>query len=181
VGSAREEVAEGGPVTEIPDDVRQTVEESMSDDEIEVLEHLVELGPTTDTVLAEELDAQTSTIRRALYELYEHRIADYEENRDEEKGWLTFVWDYTPREALRELDEARREAAREIREEIERARNEEIFACPRGHTRAPFGEAMDLEFHCPRCGGDLEREDTEARVQALQDQLETLQQDAAEA
>lgn len=168
-------------MNDIPDEVRAVVEDEYGEEELSVLEHLVEMGPTTDTVLAEELDAQTSTIRRALYQLYEQRIADYEENRDEEKGWLTFVWDYTPREAQRALDEARREAADELREEIQEAREKEMFGCPSGHVRVEFAEAMDMEFHCPRCGGSLEREDTEERVSRLRDQLNSLEGSRAEA
>ncbi len=168
-------------MTDIPEEVRTVVRERIGDEELDILEHLAEMGPTTDTVLAEELDARTSTIRKALYQLYEQRIADYEENRDKEKGWLTFVWDYTPREAMRALDEARRESAQEIRAEIEEARQKEMFACQGGHARYEFADAMDLEFHCPRCGGALEREDPQERIQSLENQLESLQDNRAEA
>lgn len=166
-------------MTDIPDEVRQVVSERIGDDELTILERLADLGPTTDTVLAEELDTRTSTIRKALYQLYERRIADYRENRDPENGWLTFVWQYTPQEAMRALDDARQEAAEEIREEIQRARENELFSCPSDHVRVEFSEAMDLEFHCPRCGGSLEREDQETRIQALQEQLSALEEGVA--
>lgn len=162
-------------MNEIPDEVRTVVEERIGDEELSILESLADLGPTTDTTLAEALDTRTSTIRKALYQLYEQRIADYEENRDPENGWLTFVWEYTPEEAMRALDDARQQAAEEIREEIEHARENEIFSCPSGHVRTDFAEAMDLEFHCPRCGGSLEREDQASRIEALQEQLDALE------
>lgn len=166
-------------MTEIPDEVRTVVEDRIGDEELSILEQLADLGPTTDTVLAEVLDTRTSTIRKALYQLYEQRIADYEENRDPENGWLTFVWSYTPQEAQRALDEARHEAAEEIRQEIQYAQEHEMFNCPTGHGRVEFSEAMDLEFHCPRCGGQLEREDSEARIEALEEQLASLEEGMA--
>ena len=171
--------ARSAPMTEIPDDVRETVEEEIGEEGLVILEHLAELGPTTDTVLAEELDAQTSTIRRNLYQLYEERIADYRENRDPENGWLTFVWSFTPREAKRELEEAREAAVEEIREEIERVKESQLFVCPDEHVRLEFAEAMDLEFHCPRCGVSVEREDTSERLADLREQLEALEQGTA--
>lgn len=166
-------------MSEIPEDVRRTVEDEIGEEGLRILEELADQGPTTDTVLAEELDERTSTIRRNLYQLYEERIADYRENRDPEKGWLTFVWSFTPEEAKRELESAREAAADEIREEIERVKESQMFVCPDDHVRLEFAEAMDLEFHCPRCGVSVELEDTSQRLADLQEQLESLEQGAA--
>lgn len=177
-GTRKEGRVEGPRLSEIPDEVRSVVLDRIGEDELTILEELVERGPTTDTVLAEALDARTSTIRRALYQLYEERIADYEENRDREKGWLTFVWDYTPQEAMRALDDAREAAVRELEAEIEEAQEKELFECESGHGRLEFADAMDVEFHCPECGGMLEREDTEERVATLEDQLSGLREPA---
>lgn len=173
-GASAEVWVEGPSLPEIPDEVRSVVRDRIGEDELTILEELVERGPTTDTVLAEALDTRTSTIRRALYQLYEERIADYEENRDREKGWLTFVWDYTPHEAMRALNDARKEAVREIEAEIEEAQEKELFACEMGHARLEFADAMDVDFHCPECEGMLEREDRQERVASLEDQLNGL-------
>jgi len=166
-------------MVDIPDTVRNHVQDEWGEDELTILEHLVDEGPTTDTVLAEQLDTKTSTIRKALYRLYEDRIADYRENRDEEKGWLTFVWSYTPDQAKRELAEARQEAADEIREEIQELKQNELFACPRGHVQLEFARAMDLEFHCPECGVEVDPVDEEQRIQQLQEQLESIEEGTA--
>lgn len=171
----------GSALADIPDEVREVVEQRIGDDELTILEHLADKGPTTDTTLAEALDTRTSTIRKALYKLYEERIADYEENRDPENGWLTFVWQFTPEQAMRSLEEARQAAAEEIEKEIEHTRENEIFTCPAGHGRVEFTEAMDMEFHCPQCGDSLEREDPQARIEALEEQLESLEGDRAQA
>lgn len=166
-------------MNEIPESVRTHVESEWGEDELTILEHLVDEGPTTDTVLAEELDTKTSTIRRALYRLYEDRIADYRENRDPENGWLTFVWSYTPDQAERELEQARQEAAEEIREEIQELEENEIFVCPKSHVRLEFARAMDLEFRCPECGIEVEPVDEEERIQDLRDQLESIEEGMA--
>lgn len=168
-------------MTQIPEEVRDIVQAEMGEDGLTILENLAEMGSATDTDLAELLDTRTSTIRKALYQLYEQRIADYEENRDPSNGWLTFVWSYTPEQAMRSLEEAKQEAAQEIQAEIEATASQEHFVCPEGHTRLDFARAMDLEFHCPDCGLAIEPEDREQRVAQLESQLASLQGNQAEA
>lgn len=166
-------------MAEVPDDVRELISEKLGDDGVEILDQLAELGEATDTELSELLDKRTSQIRKALYGMYEERVADYEENRDPSNGWLTFVWQITPEQAMRSMEEARAKAAEEIRKEIAYEREKDFYACPNACARLPFEEAMDFEFACPDCGNQLEHEEPEARIEELNDQLQSLEKGMA--
>ncbi len=166
-------------MAEVPDDVRGLISEKLGDEGVEILDQLAELGEATDTELSELLDKRTSQIRKALYGMYEERVADYEEHRDPSNGWLTFVWQITPEQAMRSMEDARAKAAEEIRKEIAYEKDKDFYACPNACSRLPFEEAMDFEFACPDCGSALEHEDPDARIQELNEQLQSLERGMA--
>lgn len=166
-------------MVDIPNEVKLRVREELGTEGLDVLTNLAEMGKATDTDLAELLGTRTSTIRRALYGMYEQRVADYAEHRDPATGWLTFVWKYTPEQAMRALDDARRKAADQVREEIAALEGNEFFACPAGHTRMDFATAMDWRFCCPDCGGEMAAEDKGARLANLEAQLAALEESEA--
>ena len=168
-------------MVQIPEDIRNLVHHELGDETVEVLDQLAALGEATDTDLAELLDKRTSQIRKALYGMYEQRVADYEEHRDPTNGWLTFVWQCTPEQAMRAMEDAKRKAADELRQQIEYEKENDFYACPDGHLRLPFESAMDFEFACPDCGRQLDHEDKQARLAELQDHLSSLESGLAEA
>ncbi len=51
-------------------------------------------GEVTDEELAEELDLELNDVRRALFILYENDLATYRRLRDEDSGWLTYLWTF---------------------------------------------------------------------------------------
>lgn len=162
-------------MADIPIELITRVREELGAEGLEVLENLADLGKATDTDLAELLGTRTSTIRKALYTMYEQRVADYAEHRDPATGWLTFVWQYTPEQAQRALDDARHKAAQSLRREIEEEATKEFYRCPAGHARMEFGQAMDMRFCCPDCGQPVEPEDRAERLAALEAQLSELE------
>lgn len=169
------------PLVRVPDEIRSVVSAELGEDGVEILDQLAELGEATDTTLSELLDKRTSQIRKALYGMYEHRIADYAEHRDPENGWLTFVWQITPEQGVTNLEQAKQEAAEELRAQIDYEREHDFYTCPKDHMRLPFCEAMDVEFTCAHCGDHLEAEDKEQRLAELDAQLKSLESSLAEA
>ncbi|MFB6177249.1 MAG: transcription factor, partial [Halobaculum sp.] len=51
-------------------------------------------GEVTDEELAEELGLELNDVRRALFILYENDLASYRRVRDEDSGWLTYLWTF---------------------------------------------------------------------------------------
>src|SRR6056297_1354039 len=132
-------------------------------------------GEVTDEELAERLGLELNDVRRALFILYENDLAAYRRVRDEDSGWLTYLWtfeyDNVP-ENLREEMERLLEALVERREyEL----NNEFYLCEVCSIRFEFGEAMDFGFECPECGSPLEAMENTALVDAMEERLANLQ------
>ena len=135
-------------------------------------------GEVTDEELAEELGLELNDVRRALFILYENDLASYRRLRDEDSGWLTYLWTFEYEKIPEQLEEEmhRLLAGLEKRREYEHAH--EFYLCETCGIRFEFGEAMDFGFECPECGSGLEAmentrlvESMDGRIAALQDEL----------
>ncbi|MGM0604516.1 MAG: transcription factor [Halobacteriota archaeon] len=134
-------------------------------------------GEVTDEELAEQLDLELNAVRRALFILYENDLASYRRVRDEDSGWLTYLWtfhyDNIPEnleaEMYRLLD------ALENREAYEK--DNEFYLCDVCSIRFEFGEAMDFGFQCPECGSPLESMDNTMLVDAMETRIDELREE----
>ena len=132
----------------------------------------------TDEELAEELGLELNDVRRALFILYENDLASYRRLRDEDSGWLTYLWTFEYDKIPEQLEEEmhRLLAALEGRHEYEL--QNEFYLCEQCGIRFEFDEAMEFGFECPQCGSSVEpMENTrlldamESRIEALRDEL----------
>ncbi len=132
-------------------------------------------GEVTDEELAEELGLELNDVRRALFILYENDLATYRRVRDEDSGWLTYLWtfeyDNIPQNLAEEME--RLMQALDRREEYER--ENEFYLCEVCSLRFEFGEAMDFGFECPECGSPLEAMENDRLLDAMQDRLNELE------
>ncbi|WP_332898609.1 MULTISPECIES: transcription factor E [unclassified Haladaptatus] len=131
-------------------------------------------GEVTDEELAEDLGLELNDVRRALFILYENDLATYRRLRDEDSGWLTYLWtfeyDAIPENLASEME--RLLGALEERREYEQ--NNEFFLCEVCSIRFEFGEAMDFGFQCPECGSPLDAMDNARLVEAMDDRIDAL-------
>lgn len=131
-------------------------------------------GEVTDEELAEELDLELNDVRRTLFILYENDLATYRRVRDEDSGWLTYLWtfeyDSIPENLAEEMD--RLLAALEERREYER--NHQFYLCEVCNIRVEFAEAMELGFECPECESQLQDMDNAHLVDAMDKRIEAL-------
>ncbi|WP_232688340.1 transcription factor [Halobacterium zhouii] len=134
-------------------------------------------GEVTDEELAERLDLELNDVRRALFILYENDLATYRRVRDEDSGWLTYLWtfdyDNIPENLHEEMD--RLLDALEDRREYEL--ENEFYLCEVCSIRFEFGEAMDLGFECPECGSPVEAMENTDLVDAMEERIGNLRSD----
>jgi transcription initiation factor TFIIE subunit alpha len=132
-------------------------------------------GEVTDEELAEELGLELNDVRRALFILYENDLASYRRVRDEDSGWLTYLWTFEyeniPQNLAEEME--RLMVALDRREEYER--ENEFYLCEVCSLRFEFGEAMDFGFECPECGSPLEAMENDRLLEAMQERLAELE------
>jgi transcription initiation factor TFIIE subunit alpha len=131
-------------------------------------------GEVTDEELAEELGLELNDVRRALFILYENDLASYRRLRDEDSGWLTYLWTFEYGNIPEQLEEEmyRLLGALETRREYEQ--QNEFYLCENCGIRFEFGEAMDVGFECPQCGSALEAMENTRLVQSMNERIETL-------
>ena len=131
-------------------------------------------GEVTDEELAEELGLELNDVRRTLFILYENDLASYRRVRDEDSGWLTYLWTFDYDNIPPNLEEEmyRLLEAMEERRDYEVAH--EFYLCEVCSIRFEFGEAMDLGFECPECGSPLEAIENDHLIAAMDDRLAEL-------
>ncbi len=131
-------------------------------------------GEVTDEELAEELGLELNDVRRALFILYENDLASYRRLRDEESGWLTYLWtfeyDTIPEQLEAELH--RLLEALERRREYEH--EHEFYLCEQCGIRYEFEEAMDFGFECVECGSPLDPLENTRIIDAMDERIDTL-------
>ena len=135
-------------------------------------------GEVTDEELAERLDLELNDVRRALFILYENDLATYRRLRDEDSGWLTYLWTFQYDNIPENLEEEMYRLLEALDARTDYERSHEFYLCEICSLRFEFGEAMDFGFECPECGSPLESMDNERliaamdrRIAALEDEL----------
>ncbi|EMA52150.1 transcription factor TFIIE subunit alpha [Halococcus thailandensis] len=131
-------------------------------------------GEVTDEELAEELDLELNDVRRALFILYENDLADYRRLRDEDSGWLTYLWTLEYGSIPENLRDEMHRLLDALEERREYERNHEFFLCEVDSIRFEFEEAMEFGFECPQCGSELDALDNDHLVTAMDDRIDEL-------
>ena len=131
-------------------------------------------GEVTDEELAEELDLELNDVRRALFILYENDLASYRRLRDEDSGWLTYLWTFNYDSIPENLEEEMYRLHDALVERRQYERDNEFYLCEVDSIRFEFGEAMDFGFQCPQCGSPLESLENDRLVEAMNRRIEEL-------
>jgi len=131
-------------------------------------------GEVTDEELAEDLDLELNDVRRALFILYENDLASYRRLRDEDSGWLTYLWTFHYDNIPENLEEEMFRLHDALLERREYERDHEFYLCEVDSIRFEFGEAMEFGFECPQCGSSLESLENDRLVEAMDRRIEEL-------
>ncbi len=131
-------------------------------------------GEVTDEELAEELGLELNDVRRALFILYENDLATYRRLRDEDSGWLTYLWTFEYDNIPEKLEEEMHRLLDALIERREYELNNEFYLCETDSIRFEFGEAMDFGFECPNCGSQLVDIDNARLVDAIDERIADL-------
>jgi transcription initiation factor TFIIE subunit alpha len=131
-------------------------------------------GEVTDEEFAEELDLELNDVRRALFILYENDLADYRRLRDEDSGWLTYLWTLEYGSIPENLRDEMHRLLDALEERRGYERNHEFFLCEVDSIRFEFEEAMEFDFECPQCGSELDALDNDHLVTAMDDRIDEL-------
>lgn len=133
-------------------------------------------GEVTDEELAEDLGLELNDVRRALFILYENDLATYRRLRDEDSGWLTYLWTFQYDNIPEKLEEEMERLLEALEERRQYELDNEFYLCEQDSIRFEFGEAMDFGFECPNCGSELIDMENAQLVDAMDDRIASIRE-----
>jgi transcription initiation factor TFIIE subunit alpha len=131
-------------------------------------------GEVTDEELAQELGLELNDVRRALFILYENDLATYRRVRDEDSGWLTYLWTFHYENIPENLQEEMHRLLGALDERIEYEQDHEFYLSAPAGIRFEFSDAMELGFQCPETGAPLEPMENDQMIAAMEERIAAL-------
>jgi transcription initiation factor TFIIE subunit alpha len=143
---------------------------------IDLIEKFPPEGEWSDEQLAAETGINLNSVRHTLYTLYEKRLAEYRRIKNNETGWLTYLWHLR----MDLVTDVIREDLEDILEKLKaREKFEEendFYVCKACGTLSTFNQAMDHSFSCPNCDQPLEHFDNQMLLRALKKRIEAIKE-----
>jgi transcription initiation factor TFIIE subunit alpha len=141
---------------------------------LNLLERFPAEGEHSDEDLAASTGINLNSVRHTLYTLYEKRLAEYHRIKNNETGWLTYLWQLRNDhiyDAIREdmelvLDKLSR------REKYEE--ENDFYICKDCHLIFTFPQAMNLDFKCPDCEQPMGHFDNEVLLASLKERIDSI-------
>jgi len=164
------------PVEEVLNNpaMRAYIHRLIGDDGLNLLEKFPKEGEHSDEDLAASTAINLNTVRHTLYTLYERRLAEYHRIKNNETGWLTYLWQLR----LDHIHDAIRDDMEVVLDKLEhRAQFEEendFFICKDCHDIFTFTQAIGGDFKCPNCEQPLGHFDNDMLVKALRDRIDAM-------
>ena len=134
-------------------------------------------GEVTDEELAEELGMELNDVRRALFILYENDLASYRRLRDEESGWLTYLWTFEYENIPEQLEGEMHRLLEALETRHEYELENEFYLSEKSGRRFEFAEAMEYGFQCPETGEPLQAMENTRLIEAMEERIERLREE----
>jgi Transcription factor IIE (TFIIE), alpha subunit len=128
-------------------------------------------GEVTDEELADEIGVEVNEVRRTLIILNENGLADYRRVRDQESGWLTYLWTFRYERIPYKLKEEMEELRDSLEDRLEYERDNQFYRCQVCRQRYDFADAQEVQFLCPSCGNELESDEVEGLEELIEKRL----------
>ncbi|MEM3586455.1 MAG: hypothetical protein QXO71_03955 [Candidatus Jordarchaeaceae archaeon] len=151
--------------------------EEFDEDILRVVEHLGFDYESTEDELTSKTGLSVNEVRRALYKLYDARIATYRRTRDPNTSYFIHFWKLLPvksgilvyrKKALLTLDK--------LKQRLEYEKNNVFFHCgTKECPRLTFDEAVDSKFRCPVCNKAIKAVDNGKIIELLRNKIEELE------
>jgi len=164
------------PVEDVLNDpaMRAYIHRLIGDEGLDLLEKFPKDGEHSDEDLAASTGINLNSVRHTLYTLYEKRLAEYHRIKNNETGWLTYLWQLR----IDRVPDAIREDMETVLDKLERrARFEEendFFICKNCHDLFTFNLAVGGDFKCPNCEEPLGHFDNDLLVKSLRERIDAI-------
>ncbi|MCQ8894103.1 MAG: transcription factor [Methanolinea sp.] len=156
--------------------IRTYLDRLIGEEGISLIESFPREGEYSDEELAEKTGINLNSVRHTLYTLYEKRLAEYRRIKNNETGWLTYLWHLRVDRVYEVIaeDMAHILEKLEAREKFEE--ENDFYICKSCGEICTFDQAMDNQFQCPSCDVPLEHFDNEILLRALKKRIRAIRE-----
>jgi transcription initiation factor TFIIE subunit alpha len=161
------------------DELLKTAKLFGGDDATNVIKTFLELGETTDDVIAKESGVSLNIVRKVLYKLYDYSLISCARERNDKTGWYIFRWKVQPSQLDAFIRIRKKRILGKLKNRLEFEKNHSFFVCEKcSDVRVTFEEAIESAFRCSKCGGQFVSannaeiiEELSARIMQLEKEL----------
>ena len=121
----------------------------------------------SDEELAELTEINLNSVRNTLYTLYEHRLAKYRRIKNNETGWLTYLWHLQLFNIYDAISKDMEVILEKLKKRHRYEEQNDFYNCKACGFVTTFTEAMDSQFICAACEEQLSHFDNDPLVDAL--------------
>lgn len=150
--------------------VREYLKKLVGDEGLRIVESIPK-REITDEEIADLTDIKLNSVRKVLYVLYENRMAEYRRERNDETGWLTYIWKVD----IKNIDELIKieieKLVRNLRQRLDFEKNNVFYVCMSGCGRLLFDAAAKTDFKCPICDSPLQHEDNRLIIDSVEERI----------
>ena len=141
-----------------------------------LLEKFPPEGEWSDEQLAAQTGINLNSVRHTLYTLYEKRLAEYRRIKNNETGWLTYLWHLRIDQISDVIREDLDTILAKLKEREKFEEENDFYICKSCGIIVTFNQAFDVSFTCPPCDQQLEHYDNEMLLRALKKRIEEIQE-----
>lgn len=156
--------------------IRAYLHRLIGDEGLDLLIRFPDGGEHSDEDLAAKTGINLNTVRHTLYTLYEKRLAEYHRIKNNETGWLTYLWQLRVDKIYDALREDLQLVLDKLEHRVQFEEENDFFICKECGIIYPFARALDNEFKCPECEKQIGHFDNEALTIALKQRVRNIQE-----
>jgi len=156
--------------------VRAYIVRLIGEQGIELLLRFPEGDEFSDEELAEKTGVNLNTVRHTLYTLYEKRLAEYRRLKNNETGWLTYLWQLKMDRVHQVIEEDVRDALEHLEARLRFEEENDFYMCKVCGATYTFSIASNTNFQCPNCEEVLDHFENELLVNALRKRVRRIRE-----
>jgi transcription initiation factor TFIIE subunit alpha len=128
----------------------------------------------SDEELSDMTKINLNAVRHTLYTLYEHRLAEYRRIKNNETGWLTYLWHLLPHNINAAIEDELEVVLEKLKKREQYEALNDFYMCKECGITLTFNQAIDIEFTCPHCEIQMSHYDNSLLLQALSKRVEEM-------
>lgn len=160
--------------------IEEVVLEILGSDCLRLVNTLKDKENISEFLLANRLKKDIKVIRHLLYKLHNYNLVLSTRKKDKQKGWYIYYWTLIPDNIKFLYLKNKRKNLDKLKEQLQKERVEQFYACPKKCVRLDFDQSLDFEFRCPECGELISLDQDPNQLSELQKKIKEIEEEINE-